>query len=88
MLKTCVTTIDLPAGFEAESIPANVSLKFSYGKYDVSYVYNAAKNQLTSTAKFVLTNHVIPADKYAEMQQYFDNIARAQNKKLVIKRKA
>jgi Domain of Unknown Function with PDB structure (DUF3857)/Transglutaminase-like superfamily len=86
--KTCVTTIDLPVGFEVETLPVDQSLKFTYGNYEVKYVYDAAKNQVISTAKFNLTNHVIPADKYTEMQQYLDAVAKAQNKKLVIRRKA
>ena len=88
MQKSCVTTIDLPAGFEVEALPANQLLKFSYGNYEVNYTYNAAKNQVISTAKFILNNQVIPAAKYTEMQVYMDNIAKAQNKKLVIRRKA
>ncbi|RKR81107.1 transglutaminase superfamily protein [Mucilaginibacter gracilis] len=88
MGKTCVTTIDLPAGFEVESLPPNASLKFSYGNYDVTYVYDAAKNQIVNTTKFNLNNYVIPAAKYNEMQQYMDNIAKVQNKKLVIRKKA
>jgi hypothetical protein len=88
MQKTCVTTIDLPAGFEVEALPANASLKFSYGNYEVNYVYNADKNQVINTTTFKLTNYVIPAGKYNEMQQYMDDIARAQNKKLVIRKKA
>ncbi|WP_461449428.1 DUF3857 domain-containing protein [Mucilaginibacter sp.] len=86
--KTCVTTIDLPANYEIETLPANQNLKFTYGNYEVSYVYNAAKNQIISTAKFIIANQVIPAAKYAEMQQYLDAVAKAQNKKLVIRRKA
>jgi len=86
--KSCVTTIDLPAGFEVETLPANQTLKFAYGNYEVGYVYDAAKNQVTSTAKFNLTNQVIPAAQYTELQQYLDAVAKAQNKKLVIKRKA
>ncbi|MDB5141710.1 MAG: hypothetical protein JWQ66_423, partial [Mucilaginibacter sp.] len=88
LLKSCVTTIDLPAGFEVETLPINQTLKFTYGSYDVKYVYDAAKNQVISTAKFDLTNHVIPAAKYTEMQVYMDAVAKAQNKKLVIRRKA
>jgi hypothetical protein len=88
MKKTCVTTIDLPAGFEVESMPVNASLKFSYGSYEVNYVYDAAKNQIVSTTKFNLTNYAIPAAKYNEMQQYMDAIAKVQNKKLVIRKKA
>ncbi len=88
MLKSCTTVISLPEGFEAESVPDNVSLKFSYGTYEASYVYDAAKNQVTSKVTFKLNKQVIPAGKYTEMQQYMDNIARVQNKKLVIHRKA
>ena len=86
--ESCVTTIDLPQGFEIETLPANSSLKFTYGNYDINYVYNKDKNQVVSTAKFVLINQVIPANKYTEMQQYLDAIAKTQNKKLVIKKKA
>jgi hypothetical protein len=88
MQKICVTTIDLPAGFEVETLPVNQSLKFTYGNYEVKYVYDAAKNQVISTARFNLTNQVIPAAKYTELQQYLDAVAKAQNKKLVIRRKA
>lgn len=88
MEKSCVTTIDIPTGFEVEALPINASLKFSYGNYEMDYVYNKEKNQVVSTAKFVLSNQVIPAEKYTEMQQYMDAIAKAQNKKLVIKKKA
>jgi hypothetical protein len=88
LLKSCVTTIDLPAGFEVETLPTDQSLKFSYGTYEVKYKYDAAKNQVISTAKFNLTNQVIPAAKYTEMQVYMDAVAKAQNKKLVIHRKA
>ncbi|HTI57666.1 DUF3857 domain-containing protein [Mucilaginibacter sp.] len=87
-IKSCTTTIDLPAGYELETMPANANLKFTYGNYDVSYVYNKDKNQVISTAKFVLSNQVIPAAKYTEMQEYLDAVAKAQNKKLVIRKKA
>jgi hypothetical protein len=88
MQKTSVTIIDLPAGFEMESLPANVKLKFTYGDFEASYLYNKDKNQVINTMKFNLTNQVIPAAKYTEMQQYMEDIAKAENKKFVIKRKA
>ncbi len=86
--KACVTTIDLPAGFEVETLPTNQALKFAYGSYEVKYTYDAAKNQVISNAKFNITNQVIPAVKYNELQQYLDAVAKAQNKKLVIRKKA
>ncbi len=86
--KSCVTTIDLPEGYVVETLPASQNLSFAYGNYAVNYTYDAAKNQVISTAKFNLTNRIIPAAKYTELQQYLDAIAKAQNKKLVIKHKA
>ena len=86
--KSCVTTIDLPAGFEVETLPVNQSLKFTYGSYNVKYSYDAGKNQVISTVQFNITNQVIPASKYTELQEYLDAVAKAQNKKLVIRRKA
>jgi len=87
MQKTCITTIDLPAGFEVETLPINQRFKFTYGDYEINYVYDATKNQVISTTKCNLTDRLIPAAKYTEMQQYLDDIAKAQNKKLVIRRK-
>ncbi|RYY34677.1 MAG: DUF3857 domain-containing protein [Sphingobacteriaceae bacterium] len=86
--KISVTTIELPEGFEVETLPTNQNLKFTYGNYDVTYVYDADKNQVTGTTHFNLNKHIIPAAKYAEMQKYMDDVAKAQNKKLVIRRKA
>ena len=86
--KTCVTTIELPAGFDIETLPTNQSLKFTYGDYDIKYSFNATKNQVVSTAKFDITNQVIPAARYTELQEFLDAVVKAQNKKLVIKRKA
>lgn len=88
MQKSCTLTIDLPAGFEVETLPANQQFKFSYGSYELNYKYDAAKNQVTSTAKFIINNQMIPAAKYTELQQYLDNVKKAENKKLVIRRKA
>ncbi len=88
MQKTCTTNITLPQGFEVETLPINQSLKFSYGNYDIKYVYDAVKNIVTSTAQFNITNQVIPAAKYTELQQFLDSVIKAQNKKLVIRRKA
>jgi transglutaminase-like putative cysteine protease len=88
MLKNCVTTIDLPDGYEVETLPVNQKLSFSYGTYELTYAYDSAKNQVNSISKFNLKTQVIPAAKYNEMQEYMDAIAKAQNKKLVIRKKA
>ena len=88
MKKHGKTTINLPEGYVVESMPTNVNLKFSYGNYEVIYLYDTIKNQVISEAKFNLTNHVIPAAKYQEMQTYFDAIIKANGKKLILKKKS
>jgi len=88
MKKHGKTTINLPEGYVVESMPTNVNLKFSYGNYEVIYLYDTVKNQVISEAKFNLTNHVIPAAKYPEMQTYFDAIIKANGKKLILKKKS
>jgi hypothetical protein len=86
--KTCTTIIDLPKGFVIETLPVNQELKFTYGSYAVKYTYDAVKNQVISISTFTLNNQAIPADRYNEMQQYFEAVKKAENKKLVIRRKA
>lgn len=86
--KTCITAIKLPDGFEVETLPNDQKLSFTYGSYEVKYSYDTANNTVTSSISFKLSNNVIPAAKYNEMQQYMDAIIKAQNKKLVIHTKA
>ena len=87
LIKTCTTLITLPAGFDVETVPAAVSAKFGYGAYEAVYSYDAASNQVKVLNKFTLTAHVIPAAKYGEMQQFMETVSKAQNKKLVIRKK-
>lgn len=88
MKKACTTIIELPAGYEVEALPASQDFKFAYGEYHVKYSYDSTKNQVTGIASFTITNQDIPAAQYGSLQQFLDNINSAQNKKLIIKRKA
>ncbi|WP_423148755.1 DUF3857 domain-containing protein [Rubrolithibacter danxiaensis] len=87
MLKKNTTVIELPKGFEIESLPANTDIKFSYGNFKTTYTYKKENNQLTCYSEFQITNHVIPAEKYAEMQEFMENVSKSLNKKLVINKK-
>ncbi|RYE36212.1 MAG: DUF3857 domain-containing protein [Sphingobacteriaceae bacterium] len=84
MQKTCTTTIQLPEGFKLETVPTNVNLKFSYGDYQSTYVYDTASNKIISTVKFNLNTQIVPAGKYKDLQEYFAAIAKAQSKKIVV----
>lgn len=88
MLKKNTTLIHIPEDFEVEALPAEVNLAFSFGSYQAKYSYDAASHEVKSTSVFSLKKHVIPAEKYAEMQKFMDDISKSLNKKLVIKKKA
>lgn len=88
MLKKNTTLIHIPADFEVEALPAEVNLTFSFGSYQVKYSYDPTSHEVKSTSVFSLKKHVIPAEKYAEMQKFMDDISKSLNKKLVIKKKA
>lgn len=87
MAKSCTTTIDLPRGFEIETLPPNASLKFAFGSFEISYVYNQSSNKVVSIAKFNINNAVIPPENYAEMQHFFDEVGQEERRKLVVKHK-
>ncbi len=87
MLKKCKTTFKLPTEFEVESLPSNVTCKFSYGSYTANYTYDKTSNEVTSTAQFAINNHVIPASKYNEMQTFLEDVTKSMSKKLVIRKK-
>ncbi|MGV8878646.1 MAG: DUF3857 domain-containing protein [Sphingobacteriaceae bacterium] len=84
LIKTNITTIEIPAGFEATNIPANQDFKCKYGTFQSAYSYNKESNKLINNAKFEINNHVIPASQYSEMQKFIENISKSLNKKIVI----
>lgn len=88
LTKELVTYYTLPENFEIETLPSNVSLKFSYGVFSRNYVFDAEKHQIKSVAVMTIDKPRIPAAKYAEMYQFMEDIARANGRKIVIRKKA
>lgn len=87
MEKRCRTVYLLPADMDVESLPTDVSLNFSHGKYSVKYMFDKEKNEIQTLAEFEISKHVIPAAKYNEMQKFMDEIAKSMNKKMVLRKK-
>ncbi len=87
MLKRNTTVISFPADMEVETLPTDAFFKFAYGSFSVKYSYDKDKNEMRSITQFELNNHIIPAAKYNEMQQFMENISKTMNKKLVMKKR-
>jgi len=88
MLKKNNTRISLPADMEVEVLPPDVKYTFSFGNFETKYSYDKDKNEIKSTSRFELNNHVIPANKYAEMQEFMENVSKYMSKKMVLRKKA
>jgi hypothetical protein len=84
--KTDTTVFKLPDGFTADALPGEKSLKCEYGSYASKYWYNATEKSVYSTARLVLTQHKIPAAKYAAVKTFFDDVLREDAQRIVIKK--
>jgi len=84
--KTDTTIFKIPGGFKSEALPQPKSLKCDYASYSTKYWYDAGQNSIYSTAKLILTDHKIPASKYADIKKFFDEVLMDDSQKIVIKK--
>ncbi len=84
--KIDTTVIILPEGYKVDAIPKEKQLKCEFANYATSYRYDEVKNVVISTATMTLTRHRIPAAKYAEVKNFFDEVILDDSQKIVIKK--
>ncbi len=84
--KTDTTVFKLPEGYTADALPVEKNIKCEYGSYDSKYWYSATDKSVYSTAKLVLTQHKIPAAKYAGVKTFFDDVLKEDAQRIVIKK--
>lgn len=77
--------INIPAGFIIESIPANVHLVNKFGSYDVNYKVNG--NSINLFRIFKIFSNTYPPSQYKEFADYYNNIIKADNSRLVFIKK-
>lgn len=83
-IKKNTTNFSFAQNYKVESIPATVSLRFSYGSYEASYSLDKTNNKVKCVSVFKLNKHIIPAGKYKEMQEFMDLISKSMNKKIIV----
>ena len=83
-IKRNTTNFSFAQNFEVESIPAAVSLQFTYGSFNASYSLDKSKNRITCVSVFKLNKQVVPAGKYKEMQEFMDLVSKSMNKKIIV----
>jgi len=82
-----VDSIDIlvPNGYEAESIPKNVSVQQKWGKYNIKFI--VAENKITMIRTHEMYAGTYPANDYVLLVKYFDDIFKADRSKIVLVKK-
>jgi hypothetical protein len=86
-VKTDTTIYQLPENYTVDNLPRAKDLKFDYGVFKTSYVYDEKTNAVTSIALLQLSQNVIPAEKFEEARIFFSNVIEEYTEKIVVKRK-
>lgn len=86
-VKRDTTIYYLPENYTVENLPKSRDISFDYGIFKTKYLYDEQANTITTIALFQLTHNIIPADKYAEVFQFFEKVNDEYSEKMVIKRK-
>lgn len=84
--RTDTTVYQLPADYIAEVLPKTASLQCEYAEYSTNYIYDKERNQVVCTATFRLKKHIVPAQKYAAVKTFFDNLMSDESQKLIVKK--
>jgi hypothetical protein len=84
-LQIDTTAYLLPEGFGPESLPDPVSIKASFGQFDVRYWFDAAQRTLFTTAMLRIDQAKVPVDQYAQLRQFMQQVQNEDRKKLIVK---
>jgi transglutaminase-like putative cysteine protease len=83
MAYTDIDTIKyhLPEGIYPEFLPPGVSYKSQFGEYQTSFTLD--QNNLLYIRKMIMHKGEFPPDSYAELIEFFKNVSKADNTKMV-----
>lgn len=80
------TVYKFPAGFDAENIPKNKLVQFSFAQYTCNYNWDAATRTLTAIALLQIKERVIKAADYTKLVDFKKQVMADMNEKIVMKR--
>ena len=86
LIQSDSTIYQLPDGFIAETIPKPATIKYALGSFQTNYVFDAAKHQLITTCTIKIDKHIIPASRYQEAAQFFSDVIKEQQQKMVVRK--
>ncbi|KPL03521.1 MAG: hypothetical protein AMJ73_06700 [candidate division Zixibacteria bacterium SM1_73] len=78
-------TIEIPEQFEIEFLPPNISLDETFGSFESSY--EIVDDKIYHKSVFERKELFIPVEKYGQLKDFYDKVAREDNQKIILKRK-
>lgn len=76
-------TFELPEGYKIEVKPDSKIISSAFGNYNFSIKQEGRK--LVYQRKMILNNGIYPADKYAELSNFFSEVSAYDNSKIILK---
>lgn len=84
--KRDTTVIKLPRGFQSETLPKETTLTTRYSFYQSKSWYNEKENAVYTSTTLILKMHKIPAADYASIKGFFDDVAKDDTQRIVVKK--
>lgn len=85
-IKTDTTFYKLPEGFAMESLPKAKKLSCEFANFTSTYEFDEAKKSIRSVARLELVQYKIPAAKFRDTKQFFNEVLNEYSEKIVIRR--
>ena len=82
--KSDTTEYQLPEGFTVESLPKGRSISSSVGLFTSKYWFDDKVKKVFSTAILEIKLFRVPAAKYQEAKQFFDQVLDDGNQKIIV----
>jgi len=86
--KRDTTVIKLPSNFHPDTFPKEKSISNNYGSYQSKSWYNEKENSIYTATAIVLRKHKIAAADYPSVKSFFDEIAKDDAQRVVVKKTA
>lgn len=80
------TRYNIPKDFTVDALPKSKNIECEYATFTSSYTFDEASSSVISTAKLVLKQHRIPAQKYADVKKFFDEVLADDSQRVVVKK--
>lgn len=80
------TIYKLPEGYVVETLPKPARIEYPLGIYEANYRFDADKKELITTCRIKLKQHTIPPSLYQDAAQFFSDVIKEQQQKVVVKK--